>query len=124
MAIPCWEKLCSRLWLVVVVLALLRSVLERTWTSAVGRTLLRVLEMTTLLVPTLVPCDERAEFSVLCKFGAERLPFDPPYRLVLRSFASPELPVLLPLPVFGFEHFKHLGIHEFRLINFLYSLRT
>lgn len=62
LAVPCCAALCCRLWLAVVVLALFRSVLVRTCTSAVGRALLRLFEMTILLVPTLAPCGESVEW--------------------------------------------------------------
>lgn len=104
--VPCCETLCGLLWLVVVVLALLRSVLDRIWTSAVGRALLRLL--TTLLVPTLVPCGVRTELSVECELvPPEGFPLEPPYRLVLLSFAMPELPLVLPELPPGLEQRKH-----------------
>lgn len=125
LAVPCCDTLCSRLWLVMVVLALLRSVLDRIWTSAVGRALLRLFEMTILLVPTLVPCGERTELSVEWELvPPDWLPLEPPYRLVLRSFAIPELPLLLLAPPLGFEQRKHFGSQECLLMNLRYSLRT
>lgn len=126
LAVPCCDTLCSRLWLVMVVLALLRSVLDRIWTSAVGRELLRLLEMTILLVPTLVPCGERMEFSVECELDpANWLLLCPPCMLVRLSFAMPELPlVLLLVPSLGFVQRKHLGNQECIRMNLRYSLRT
>lgn len=124
MAVPCCDTLCSRLWLVVVVLALLRSVLVRTWTSAVGRALFRLFAMTILLVPTLVACGDSTELSVECELGPDGLLFEPAYRLVRRSFPAPELPLLLPVPPLNFEQRKHFGNHECFLMNFRYSLRT
>lgn len=91
---------------------MLRSVLVRTWTSAVGRTLLRLFEMTILLVPTLVPCGDKTELSVEWEFVPDGLPFEPAYMLVLRSLFSPELPLLLPAPPPGFEQRKHFGSQE------------
>lgn len=123
-AVPCCDTLCSRLWLVVVVLALLRSVLVRTWTSAVGRALFRLFAMTILLVPTLVACGDSTELSVECELGPDGLLFEPAYKLVRRSFPAPELPLLLPVAPLNFEQRKHFGNHECFLMNFLYSLRT
>lgn len=124
MAVPCCDTLCSRLWLVVVVLALLRSVLVRTWTSTVGRALFRLFEMTILLVPTLVPCGDRTELSVECEFGPDGLPFEPAYRLVRRSLPAPELPLLLPVAPVNLEQRRHRGSQECFLMNLRYSLRT
>lgn len=120
--IPCCETLWSRLWLVMVVLALLRSVLVRIWTSAVGRVLFKLFEMIILLVPTLFPCGDNTELSVECEFVPDGLPLEPAYKLVRRSFAIPEL--LLLVPAAGFEQRKHFGSHECLLMNLRYSLRT
>lgn len=79
LAVPCCDTLCSRLWLVMVVLALLRSVLDRIWTSAVGRALLRLLEMTILWVPTLAVCCVNTGLSVeWVLLPPDGLPFEPP----------------------------------------------